>query len=171
MLYNSQGDVLASSAANVGQTPTSKRQRERQRQREPPADDVIDLTNESSQPDDCEIISCTVVSEPQSKRMRVFSNGSTIPSEKVLLRALQDRYRIATEDIITKEKTPVGPSCGICMERMGGDTSRPMFGGPCGHVYCKTCLFEAIQKTKKCPTCRKTLSTKQLHPVFINFGS
>lgn len=157
-----QGGGVTSPTRNSRQSSASKRRRN-----SPPAADVIDLTTESSQPDDFEIISCTVVSEP-NKRSRVVSSVNDT-GERRLLKALQDRYGIVVEDTEEKAASPRGPNCGICMEKMGGDTSRPMYAGPCGHIYCKSCLVQAVQKTKKCPTCRKNLATKQLHQVFLNF--
>ena len=157
-----QGGGVTSPTRNSRQSSASKRRRES------PSADVIDLTTESSQPDDCEIISCTVVSEP-NKRLRAVSSINDTGG-KMILKALQDRFGIVVDDTEEKAASPRGPSCGICMEKMGGDTTRPMYAGPCGHIYCKSCLFATVQRTKKCPTCRKNLATKQLHQVFLNFG-
>ncbi|GAB4824162.1 hypothetical protein N2152v2_011208 [Parachlorella kessleri] len=64
---------------------------------------------------------------------------------------------------------PKGVKCGICLEVMGGSSGKAMASGPCGHVYCRDCLTEAVRAQKKCPTCRRNLQLRQLHQVFVEF--
>lgn len=37
----------------------------------------------------------------------------------------------------------------------------------CGHVFCDKCIRSAVQLQRRCPTCRKKLSLKQLHAIFL----
>jgi hypothetical protein len=65
------------------------------------------------------------------------------------------------------QESPPGPTCGICLEHMGAGTSRQMWSATCGHIYCGGCLKSAVKATRKCPTCRKNLTVKQIHQVFL----
>ena len=38
----------------------------------------------------------------------------------------------------------------------------------CRHVFCDNCLRAAVKAQKKCPTCRKTMATRQIHRVYLN---
>jgi hypothetical protein len=53
-------------------------------------------------------------------------------------------------------------SCAICMDTMKQETSTV-----CGHIFCQACIHSAILAQKKCPTCRKKLSNKDVHRVYI----
>lgn len=37
----------------------------------------------------------------------------------------------------------------------------------CGHVFCRSCIETAISKQKKCPTCRKKLSKRNFHRIYL----
>lgn len=44
---------------------------------------------------------------------------------------------------------------------------RKLMSTTCGHVFCDQCIRNAVQMQNKCPTCRKKLSLRQLHPIFL----
>ncbi|PKA60944.1 Peroxisome biogenesis factor 10 [Apostasia shenzhenica] len=37
----------------------------------------------------------------------------------------------------------------------------------CGHVFCHECITMAVNKLKKCPTCRRKLNKKSIHRIFL----
>lgn len=37
----------------------------------------------------------------------------------------------------------------------------------CGHIFCSGCLPICVRTTKNCPSCRKTLKIKDIHPIFF----
>ncbi|ONM56187.1 RING/U-box superfamily protein [Zea mays] len=37
----------------------------------------------------------------------------------------------------------------------------------CGHIFCDTCIKQAIKVQKKCPTCRKGLKMNSVHRIFL----
>jgi len=38
----------------------------------------------------------------------------------------------------------------------------------CGHVFCSSCLKAVMQQQqRKCPSCRKTLTERKIHPLYI----
>lgn len=60
-------------------------------------------------------------------------------------------------------------SCLVCLDSAGTirDSSRCLCSTVCGHIFCSTCLEEAVKRKKQCPVCRKKLTKKQYHPLFI----
>jgi late competence protein required for DNA uptake (superfamily II DNA/RNA helicase) len=52
--------------------------------------------------------------------------------------------------------------CVICMDTMKDETSTT-----CGHIFCESCIQGAIKAQKKCPTCRKKLTMKNIHRIYI----
>jgi late competence protein required for DNA uptake (superfamily II DNA/RNA helicase) len=52
--------------------------------------------------------------------------------------------------------------CAICMDTMQEETSTI-----CGHLFCQSCIQGAIKTQKKCPTCRKKLTMKNIHRIYI----
>ena len=37
----------------------------------------------------------------------------------------------------------------------------------CGHVYCTECIGAAVNTTKQCPICRKKLTKRGFHPLYL----
>jgi hypothetical protein len=56
--------------------------------------------------------------------------------------------------------------CAICLETVS--SKRGISATMCGHVYCTPCIAEVVCKKKECPTCRRTLDSTQVHPLFIS---
>ncbi|MQM16382.1 hypothetical protein Taro_049338 [Colocasia esculenta] len=67
----------------------------------------------------------------------------------------------ATEPPKAAPKEPVF-TCAICWGKMVDETSTI-----CGHIFCQGCIKAAIQAQKKCPTCRRSLTMKNIHRVFL----
>jgi len=69
-----------------------------------------------------------------------------------------------TTTTITTPATTAPPStsrssvfhCAICLGEP--DETTTLSSTFCGHIFCASCINLAISKTKKCPTCRKTLT-------------
>lgn len=57
-------------------------------------------------------------------------------------------------------------SCPICMNSLDEACSTI-----CGHVFCQSCIKQAIKSQKKCPTCRRKLTTSNFHRVFLPTSS
>uniref|UniRef100_A0A1D1YBB0 E3 ubiquitin-protein ligase AMFR n=1 Tax=Anthurium amnicola TaxID=1678845 RepID=A0A1D1YBB0_9ARAE len=53
-------------------------------------------------------------------------------------------------------------TCAICLGKMTEETSTI-----CGHIFCHSCIKTAIQVRKKCPTCRRTLTMRNIHRVYL----
>ncbi|RWS08056.1 E3 ubiquitin-protein ligase RNF4-like protein [Dinothrombium tinctorium] len=37
----------------------------------------------------------------------------------------------------------------------------------CGHLFCENCIRTSIRTKKECPTCRRRLTARGIHPIFI----
>lgn len=67
-------------------------------------------------------------------------------------------------------KTPTKKiCCPICWddEQTIKRRKRKLMSTTCGHVFCDQCIRSAVQLQSKCPTCRKKLTLRQLHPIFL----
>ena len=78
------------------------------------------------------------------------------------------------EHSISSTVPPSSPShsiqCQVCMEfsnsiRMNG---YHLLSTVCGHIFCSCCLPECIRNSPTCPTCRRRLSSKDYHRIYIN---
>ncbi|GLJ48627.1 hypothetical protein SUGI_1025810 [Cryptomeria japonica] len=66
-------------------------------------------------------------------------------------------------DVRSDEPKELKLTCAICMSTMDEETSTI-----CGHIFCKKCITNAIQVQKKCPTCRKRLTMKNIHRIYLS---
>ncbi|KAK8456343.1 hypothetical protein SEVIR_3G007100v4 [Setaria viridis] len=53
-------------------------------------------------------------------------------------------------------------TCPICWNKMWEPATTP-----CGHIFCNTCIKQAIKIQKKCPTCRKGLRATSVHRIYL----
>lgn len=56
-------------------------------------------------------------------------------------------------------------TCPICLQNLNG---RSISSTVCGHVYCKLCIEEAIEKRNFCPVCKRALELAQIHPIYLH---
>ncbi|XP_057706443.1 RING finger protein 4 [Corythoichthys intestinalis] len=69
----------------------------------------------------------------------------------------------------TTRFTPGIISCPVCMDSYSEmvDSGRLVVSTKCGHVFCSQCLRDALSHSHTCPTCRKRLTPRQYHPLYI----
>jgi len=53
-------------------------------------------------------------------------------------------------------------SCPICMGPLVEEMSTK-----CGHIFCKSCIKAAITVQGKCPTCRRKVTARDIHRVYL----
>nr|XP_034578532.1 E3 ubiquitin-protein ligase RNF4-like isoform X2 [Setaria viridis] len=53
-------------------------------------------------------------------------------------------------------------TCPICWNKMEEPATTP-----CGHIFCNTCIKQAIKVQKRCPTCRKGLRATSVHRIYL----
>ena len=47
------------------------------------------------------------------------------------------------------------------------ESGRLVVSTKCGHVFCSQCLRDALTSSHTCPTCRKRLTHRQYHPLYV----
>lgn len=78
-------------------------------------------------------------------------------------------YKRRRQGLASSSNNPPGQvnelnlNCPICMDSMKEETSTV-----CGHLFCNSCILSAIQFQKKCPTCRRKLTDKNIHRIYLD---
>jgi len=62
--------------------------------------------------------------------------------------------------------------CPVCLDSLSEvkAAGRQVMATTCGHVFCEGCIKGVLNGNfmdRKCPTCRKKLTTRSVHPLFI----
>lgn len=57
---------------------------------------------------------------------------------------------------------PAPKRCPICFDSLQNPSVTL-----CGHVYCTECITTVAKSTKQCPICRKKLTVRGFHPLFL----
>ncbi|KFR03915.1 E3 ubiquitin-protein ligase RNF4, partial [Nipponia nippon] len=73
------------------------------------------------------------------------------------------------EDDTASSKPSGTVSCPICMDGYSEivQSGRLIVSTTCGHVFCSQCLRDSLRNAKSCPACRKKLTHRQCHPIYI----
>ncbi|XP_039975083.1 RING finger protein 4 [Xiphias gladius] len=120
---------------------------------------VVDLTNNDS---------VLLVDEgPQNRRVPtgesyIVSSDEDEDTPPVLKAAM-------VSSVHTSRSTPGMVSCPVCLDSYSEiiDSGRLVVSTKCGHVFCSQCLRDALTSSHTCPTCRKRLTHRQYHPLYI----
>ncbi|CAI5694804.1 unnamed protein product [Oreochromis niloticus] len=69
----------------------------------------------------------------------------------------------------TSRSTPGTISCPVCLDGYSEivGSGRLVVSTRCGHVFCSQCLRDSLTSSHTCPTCRKRLTHRQYHPLYI----
>lgn len=69
----------------------------------------------------------------------------------------------------SSRSTPGTISCPVCLDAYSEivESGRLVVSTRCGHVFCSQCLRDALTSSHTCPTCRKRLTHRQYHPLYI----
>ena len=103
-------------------------------------------------------------------RMRQASNCLSLISEDRLaaLEALEEQTMVtftpentAALRVLLQVSVDQADECPICMESLIAESRIPQITA-CKHIFCQSCITEAIQAQGKCPLCRTALSIEQL---------
>lgn len=60
------------------------------------------------------------------------------------------------------------PSCGICTHDYNKTSCIQAAIRFCGHMYCEKCLDQLLKSTKRCPTCAKPFTKKDIQRLFAS---
>lgn len=60
-------------------------------------------------------------------------------------------------------------ACPVCMDdyKELQQKKAQLMSTICGHLFCKPCIKASIRSNHRCPTCRKKLTEKAIHPIFV----
>ncbi|KAM6977856.1 E3 ubiquitin-protein ligase RNF4 [Aplochiton taeniatus] len=136
-------------------------------------EEVVDLTCEGSEPaavvDLTNNDSVVLVDEgPQSRRgteSYVLSSDEEEDTNTILNAALLSSLQASSR----ARSTPGTVSCPVCMDAYAEiiESGRLVVSTKCGHLFCSQCLRDSLTRSHTCPTCRKKLTCKQYHPIYI----
>ncbi|XP_021250970.1 E3 ubiquitin-protein ligase RNF4 isoform X1 [Numida meleagris] len=149
-------------------------------------EEVVDLTCESSDPVVVDLThndSIVIVEENQQRRRNLRLRGQRQPDSCVLSSDDEDETRDNDVYVTDKVSRELGPledetasskpsgtvSCPICMDGYSEivQSGRLIVSTKCGHVFCSQCLRDSLRNANSCPTCRKKLTHRQYHPIYI----
>lgn len=147
-------------------------------------DEIVDLTCESLEPVVVDLTrndSIVIVDErrlPQrtGRRPRQDQTDScVVSSDDEDLSRDKDVYVTMQTPRSTRDDTAAGlrpsgtVSCPICMDGYSEivQNGRLIVSTECGHVFCSQCLRDSLKNANTCPTCRKKISHKRYHPIYI----
>ncbi|XP_054681420.1 E3 ubiquitin-protein ligase RNF4-like [Grus americana] len=128
-------------------------------------EEVVDLTCESSEPVVVDLThndSVVIVEENQQERRNLRLRGQRQWDICILISDDEDDPR----DNVVPSGTV---SCPICMDGYSEivQSGRLIVSTKCGHVFCSQCLRDSLRNANSCPTCRKKLTHRQYHPIYI----
>ncbi|KAM4807626.1 E3 ubiquitin-protein ligase RNF4 [Rhinophrynus dorsalis] len=146
-------------------------------------EEVVDLTCESSEPVVVDLThndSVVIVEDtPNERRHRSRNSQQT---DSCILSSDDEESRDADVFVTSKVSRALSSSdhnssrlssgrvsCPICMDGYSEivQSGRLIVSTKCGHVFCSQCLRDALKNATSCPTCRKKLTHKQYHPIYI----
>ncbi|XP_019864413.1 PREDICTED: E3 ubiquitin-protein ligase RNF4-like isoform X2 [Amphimedon queenslandica] len=128
------------------QSPSIQRYSHSSSSSETPISPDVVFISQTYNNDDC-IISSARSSSSSSKRLKKTEEKDT---------ALADSKKLTL-------------SCPVCLETVPQFESkgRKVSATICGHIFCNYCIRNAIITSHKCPSCRKTLTLKQYHQLYL----
>jgi len=59
--------------------------------------------------------------------------------------------------------------CPVCLDDLQKIRSaqKTVMSTVCGHLFCSSCLPICLRESRRCPTCRRFLNARDIHPIFI----
>ncbi|CAG5130872.1 unnamed protein product [Candidula unifasciata] len=93
------------------------------------------------------------------------SDSDELPDTPIMI----SESNVAANETIMRSPEGVKISCPVCLD----DTKQIQRSGKivmsttCGHIFCDQCIKAAITAQHACPTCRKKLYQRNIHPLFI----
>uniref|UniRef100_A0A3Q3VV44 RING-type domain-containing protein n=1 Tax=Mola mola TaxID=94237 RepID=A0A3Q3VV44_MOLML len=125
---------------------------------------VVDLTNNDS------VLShvCPPLG-PQNRRVATGESYVVSSDEDDTPPVVNDALMSSMQANGSSRTTPGTISCPVCLDSYSEitESGRLVVSTKCGHVFCSQCLRDALTSSHTCPTCRKRLTHRQYHPLYI----
>lgn len=115
-------------------------------------------------------------SEVEGRRPPSHHNIAQVPLVHNAVQIVTREHNQRVAQITAPQPPPSPPpreqpiiSCLVCLDSAGTitETGRTLCSTVCGHLFCSTCMEEVVKRKKQCPVCRKKVTKKQYHPLFI----
>ncbi|KAL7023274.1 hypothetical protein ACKWTF_012543 [Chironomus riparius] len=74
------------------------------------------------------------------------------------------RQQLNLDDSLNDSQPKITLTCPICLDTV---VNRTPVSTLCGHIFCQTCIVQALGNAKKCPMCKKALNARK--PYFNIF--
>ncbi|XP_035282903.1 RING finger protein 4 isoform X3 [Anguilla rostrata] len=138
------------------------------------SEDVVDLTCEASEAAVVDLTnndSVVLVDEgPQVRHGESCESYILSSDEEEEVNVSSSTSFLSSLEANSAERaTPGTISCPVCLDTYGEivGSGRLVVSTRCGHLFCSQCLRDSLAKSHACPTCRKKLTHKQYHPIYI----
>lgn len=120
---------------------------------------IVDLTQDDDINEDIVIISTTDFEN-------ILDSGEGILKDNPKKRKLSEN---SNEPVTKKSIRNKAFTCSICLEQLEeiNKLGQTILSTSCGHVFCEHCLKKSLRRNRFCPTCRKHLSKRQFHPLYL----
>ncbi|XP_054648778.1 RING finger protein 4 isoform X2 [Dunckerocampus dactyliophorus] len=137
-------------------------------------DEVVDLTCEASEvPTVVDLTnndSVLLVDEGPQNRRNTSGESYVVSSDEEDTTTVPSASTLSSLQAQSSARwTPGTISCPVCMDSYSEmvDSGRLVVSTKCGHIFCSQCLRDALSRSHTCPTCRKRLTPRQYHPLYI----
>uniref|UniRef100_A0A3P8S3D1 Ring finger protein 4 n=1 Tax=Amphiprion percula TaxID=161767 RepID=A0A3P8S3D1_AMPPE len=135
-------------------------------------EEVVDLTCEGSEATVVDLTtnndSVLLVDEgPENRRVPAGESYVVSSDEDEDTPPVLNAARVSSAH--TARSTPGMISCPVCLDVYSEivESGRLVVATRCGHVFCSQCLRDALTSSHTCPTCRKRLTCRQYHPLYV----
>ncbi|XP_053180052.1 RING finger protein 4 [Scomber japonicus] len=135
-------------------------------------EDVVDLTCEEAAVVDLTHNDSVLLVEEGPQNRRTATGESYVVSSDEDEATPPSLNATTLSSIQANSATRLAPgviSCPVCMDSYSEivESGRLVVSTKCGHVFCSQCLRDALTSSHTCPTCRKRLTSRQYHPLYI----
>lgn len=137
-------------------------------------EDVVDLTCEGLEPAVVDLTnndSIVVVEDAVQNRRGQGTESYVLSSDEEEESSLRLSPGLLSSLHASSQarSTPGAVSCPVCMDAYSEiiESGRLMVSTKCGHLFCSQCIRDSLSRAHSCPTCRKKLTHKQYHPIYI----
>ncbi|KAM4586719.1 E3 ubiquitin-protein ligase RNF4 [Fundulus diaphanus] len=133
-------------------------------------EEVVDLTREGSE---AAVVDLTTANDSVLLVDEGPLDIRVPPGQSYVLSSDDDEDAVVHAAIMSSAHTARSTSglvsCPICLDLYAEivDSGRLVVSTKCGHVFCSQCLRDALASSHTCPTCRKRLTARQYHPLYI----
>uniref|UniRef100_A0A3Q2P946 Ring finger protein 4 n=1 Tax=Fundulus heteroclitus TaxID=8078 RepID=A0A3Q2P946_FUNHE len=130
-------------------------------------EEVVDLTREGSE---AAVVDLTTANDSVLVTHQTHSHNHRVPpGQSYVLSSDDDEDGAIAETFLisSRLKTAVLHPDWLLFPSQIVDSGRLVVSTKCGHVFCSQCLRDALAASHTCPTCRKRLTARQYHPLYI----